>query len=854
MLKPYDFAEDFIFAILRDGTVVYLNPKAEAFYRAPAVRFIGRPLDSFLKWQTDHPTLDELQKQTNPPNEFRFEGTHIIHGIHRSVRSRIISLLNLDGKTDGFLFFVRPASEKSQQTSLQLRESRQNLELALVGAEMGIWRYEVASDKIYIDERAEMLTGVDSQHVQTLADLIKRYVHPNDAEQQIGTWNVKRAREREPYEAEFRVRSSEGEWMWVLVSGKPVDVDDGSLWYAGTYRDITDRMRSRKKLQESESRYQALSSAAGEGICVLRNQRITDINEQMSRLLGFPADRLIHLKLSLFVYPEDHAVLAENLGAPKSEPFVMRMIHRTGHLLFVETTARDFRFQDEAVKLLTMRDVTATVNTERELRLSEERYRLLVENLKSGVVETDMEGRILYSNPEFRKIFRSGFRELRSYYTWDFIADPKTKEETKAYYEYLVNVQPPPIPVTRRYTIAGGYPVYLEMDWHYRRNENGELKSIISVYNDVTTRKSAEEKLRQRTDELEKAHQRLRSHVENSPLGLVEWDDEWRILHWSAMAERIFGWKESEVIGQIIFDLPFIHYDDRNELIAVVEPLLQGEIPRNIHRNRNYTRSGRVIWCEWYNSVLTDNQGHVLSVLSLAADITDQQKSEEALKTYQEQLKNMAAQLVTTESEKRMLVATELHDGVCQLLASAQMRLKVLQDKHESLKNSSDVADLQSVIDNAYESARTVTYDLSPPILYELGIGEAIRNHLETESHKSEIKFNVIEKGEKVSLARPILSLLYRTFRELIINTKKHANATTVTVRLERRKTSISLAVRDDGRGFDSRKLAQGSTSKTSGFGLFSIREQLSAVEGQVEIQTAPGKGTSIKITVPIQP
>src|SRR5262245_23142775 len=131
--------------------------------------------------------------------------------------------------------------------------------------------------------------------------------------------------------------------------------------------------------------------------------------------------------------------------------------------------------------------------------------------------------------------------------------------------------------------------------------------------------------------QLQLEHQRLASHVENTPLAVIEWDHELRITRWSGQAERVFGWSAAEVVGKGPFDWEFVHVDDKDRVKQLTADVLAGRQARTIGVNRNYTKSGGVVWCEWYNSVLYDEAGRVWSILSLVLDITERRQTAEAL-------------------------------------------------------------------------------------------------------------------------------------------------------------------------------------------------------------------------------
>ncbi|WP_231505957.1 PAS domain S-box protein [Planktothrix serta] len=131
---------------------------------------------------------------------------------------------------------------------------------------------------------------------------------------------------------------------------------------------------------------------------------------------------------------------------------------------------------------------------------------------------------------------------------------------------------------------------------------------------------------------LQKAHQQLTFHVENSPLAVIEWDEQFRVKRWSPQAEKIFGWKAEELLNRHWNQWEFVHPEDLEQVNAIASRLLNGQESRNTCCNRNYTKQGSLVYCEWYNSVLTDTNGQVISLLSLIQDVTLRQTAQQELK------------------------------------------------------------------------------------------------------------------------------------------------------------------------------------------------------------------------------
>jgi PAS domain S-box-containing protein len=159
---------------------------------------------------------------------------------------------------------------------------------------------------------------------------------------------------------------------------------------------------------------------------------------------------------------------------------------------------------------------------------------------------------------------------------------------------------------------------------HYSplHDEADNVAGGIAVITDITARKQAE-------DAAHTAYRQLAFHVESSPLAVVEWDSDFRVSRWSASAERLFGWKADDVIGKHVNEWRFVFADDVDAVALVTNRQREGVEVHGVQRNRNYTRAGTVLFCEWYNSVLRDDRGKLVSVLSLVLDVTARQSAEE---------------------------------------------------------------------------------------------------------------------------------------------------------------------------------------------------------------------------------
>ncbi|MEL7087650.1 MAG: PAS domain S-box protein, partial [Planctomycetota bacterium] len=157
------------------------------------------------------------------------------------------------------------------------------------------------------------------------------------------------------------------------------------------------------------------------------------------------------------------------------------------------------------------------------------------------------------------------------------------------------------------------------------------------------------------------ARDRLEFHVNNAPLGVIEWGPDWNARRWSPTAEKIFGWAPREVIDRSWADWTFVHEQDLPRVTEATRRLIEGEEDSNICVNRNHTRDGRVITCEWFNSVLRDHAGRVVSILSFVQDVTQAQRTQRQLVESRGELEKLHAEL--QERADEALRESELRHG-----------------------------------------------------------------------------------------------------------------------------------------------------------------------------------------------
>jgi PAS domain S-box-containing protein len=397
---------------------------------------------------------------------------------------------------------------------------------------------------------------------------------------------------------------------------------------------------------------------------------------------------------------------------------------------------------------------------------------------------------------------------------------------------------------------------WLHKDGEYRwlsanrrllRDEEGRPMAIIGLARDITARKRAEEALRQ-------SEARYRLLVENAgvPIVVVNRDGVVEMLNGTA-ADVLSGAPE-DIAGKSLWEL--VPASAADQCMATIRPALDSgsslfdEITAEI-RGRKVLFSIRI-------DPVRDEDGTISRVQVVGQDITAHVQREQELLTHQQHLRALASELALTEERERRQIAADLHDRIGQALTIAVMKTGLLEGDVSAPDARRDLREVSELIGQALHATRSLTFELSPPILYDLGLEPALEwlaEHVQGE-HAIEVSFR--DDGARKLLDADIRVTLFKAAREALFNVVKHARTGKAEVAVSRCGDSIEVLIRDDGIGFDpaerlERRAESPGNGADGGFGLFNMRERLHQLGGQVKIDSRPGCGTCITLRAPLR-
>jgi PAS domain S-box-containing protein len=465
----------------------------------------------------------------------------------------------------------------------------------------------------------------------------------------------------------------------------------------------------------------------------------------------------------------------------------------------------------------------------RKLEISERKHRELVENAHEGIWIIDDKGIIKFVNRRMREI--TGHENLEGKNLLDLFDwyNLKLMEEVIGQNKKN-NVAQQEVEITCKNrgvasVILSSVPLF----------EDGQYAGAFAMFSDVTA--------------LRETERRFRKIFEEAAVGMSLIDMEGRLLDSNLALEHMLGYHKEDLYRRPFTD--FTHKADVAASTKYFKELTEGKRDSYTREKRYIRTDGQVVWGQESVSLLRDASGKSQFAICMIEDITHRKQSEEEIRTYQQQLQSLASELSLTEERERRRLATDLHDHIGQALALAKIKLGVLQQKKpDSL--AKPLGEIRELIEKMIQDTRSLTFELSLPVLYELGFEAAVEWFAKHVRAQHGLAVDVHKDLKPIPMDDEMKVLLFKAVRELMINIVKHAQASYARVIIERNGDGVCIKVEDNGVGIEDAKNFTHVRS-TGGYGLFSIRERLHYLGGSMDLESEAGRGTRVTIMVPFE-
>lgn len=396
----------------------------------------------------------------------------------------------------------------------------------------------------------------------------------------------------------------------------------------GVSFDVTDQKRAQEVIKRSESRFKTLFNSAGDAIFLMDHQVFIDCNPATLKIFGCAQGDIVGqtpYRFSPSHQPDGESsevkakyYINEALeGRPQF--FEWRHIRLDGTPFDAEVSLNRLDVGGEVLIQAIVRDITERKQVEEENKL----LALVANHTTNMVVVADGKGKIQWVNQGFTKITGYTLEEVQGKSPGSILQGPASDPKVVRFMHDQVVHEKGFKDVEIINYHKDGTPYWVSIEVQPIRNKQGKVFQYIAIESDVTEKKETQLALMER-------EQKFRNLVNQSPLGVIEWDLDFRVREWNRAAEKIFGYTREEALGRLATDL--ILDDDLVPLIENVWDAVVRQTGGSHNRNKNKRKDGVHIMCEWYNSPLINKEGKTTGVVSMVEDISYRLKAEKALK------------------------------------------------------------------------------------------------------------------------------------------------------------------------------------------------------------------------------
>ena len=372
-------------------------------------------------------------------------------------------------------------------------------------------------------------------------------------------------------------------------------------------------------------------------------------------------------------------------------------------------------------------------------------------------------------------------------------------------------------------------------------------KNIIQgIFRDITDRKRAEEAVR-------KSEEKYHNLIEHANDAIISISREGLIVGFNKKAEKMFGYFCEEMLGKPSY-LLVLQEDREDQGKKILGKFAEADsglyMENKISEGKGLRKDGKEFNIE-FSYYIVDIHGELIAT-AIIRDISERKEAEEKLIHNQEQLRSLASQLTKVEEQERRNIASYLHDHLGQELFAMKLHLEQLKKPSPSNHTIKTLESAIERINQMMSDMRSMSYELSPPILYELGLEAALEWIIEEMRTIHPVTITFHDDGQAKPLDESTKVLLFQAVRELLHNVTRHAKAHNVEISVARDNAMVIIQVNDDGIGFEGSE-ADKSKEKTQGFGLYSIKERLRYSGGNLAVESALNRGARITLKAPLQ-
>lgn len=373
--------------------------------------------------------------------------------------------------------------------------------------------------------------------------------------------------------------------------------------------------------------------------------------------------------------------------------------------------------------------------------------------------------------------------------------------------------------------------------------------ACLALTQDITFERQAEAALREKEES-------FRALADNATDSIVVAVEPERHVYANRPAAEMLGYAVEELLAKTPRDI--VHPDEYPKLAERLRKRLAGEDVPNRYEAVILHKDGRLVPVE-VTAARTTWRGRPASIV-ITRDMTERKQAEEERAALYQQNRALLRQLLNLQEEERKRLAQEIHDDLGQALTAIMTNARLIAKNSKASRPEYGEAarDIVSIADGVYENVQRMSRRLRPSALDDLGLMDALRTMVETSPLKKDgVDLTISFGGELRGLEDRVNIALYRVLQECLTNISKHSGADHVGISLQRtpggagaddgKSETVDLVIEDNGRGIDQARASRG-------LGLIGIRERVETLGGEFHLVSGSGKGTSVRVSVPVSP
>lgn len=743
-----------------------------------------------------------------------------------------------------------------------LRDSEERFRLIFNQAAIGITLAQLDGPLIDFNARFCQIMGYPREELMGMSFV--ELTHPEDREGNLTANKILLDSGKNFTTVEKRYVRKDGQIVWAIVGITVLRDSEGQpQQYLAMVQDISSRKRAEQALKEGEERLRLALRSADAGLWDwdLKTQKLTWSPEYF-RLVGLNPDRdQPSLETWLMrVHPDDRkrvmAAVRNASEGGKDQKLEYRIVHPTRGVRWISRIGRAVTdTHGEPIRTI---GISLDITERKEAEKLGARLTNLFKTSSDAIISYDPQGMIETWNPAAEKMYGYRADEIIGKSIHQIVPADRAEEINCLIESVRQGKAIAQFETTR--VRRDGQRVEIELNLWPIQDETGQVLAISGIGRNVTERRRAAEALRE-------SEERFRLAAECTNDLIYEWMLGTSEVRWYSDIDAALGYPQGQVAHSYEAWLEALHPEDRHWVDATLtESIASARSFALEYRVRRADGSVRY-WAD-RGTIVKDESGRPFKVIGGITDMTDRKLAEQQLKQLNEtlerrvaertavaeeraeQLQALAVQLTQAEQQERRRLAQTLHDHLQQLLVAAKLRMSMLASHGESAEFRQAVAQVDDLLAQSIEASRSLTVELSPPILYDAGLAAAMDWLARWMQEKHGLHVHVDADEQAQPSDNDVCVFLFQAARELLFNIVKHAKVDDASITMRRYDGSTQLIIADRGQGFDAEKVSNRSQRK-GGFGLFSIQQRIELLGGSFYTESKPGQGCSITLEVP---